>query len=300
VTSIRDIVRERGGDLYQGGNAAVIPGPGHSRTDRSLSLRESNGRIIWHSFAEDKPAEVMRYLGIDPSEGREATREERDQARRAREAEKRRKIAADRAFCEAVWNGTDPLEASAAEAYLWSRGLIVEDCRDIRFHREAPRGLPREPGDARGPLPAPHPAMVAVVRKPSGVPAGLHVTYVLADGTGKAFGNRSRLMFGQIAGNAVHLTPPGPELAIGEGIETCAAYRARTGLLTWAALSTSQLRNFELPSRLRRLVIAADGDKGGMDAALALVDRAKRVCAVEIDPAPEGKDWADVWEAQRV
>lgn len=299
IADLRDIVREHGGSIYAGGRAATVPGPGHSRNDRSLSLRVSDdGRIVFHSFANDPARDVMRYLGLDPSAGKEATSEDRARARRARDEERRRKIESDRAFCADVWAGTLPLSGSAAEAYLWSRGLILDDCPDVRFHPAAPRGLPRPQGDPRGALPPPHPAMVAIVRTPSDTPVGLHVTFVLADGTGKAFGQRSRLMFGQISGNAVHLTPGGSELAVGEGIETCLAYRARTGMRTWAALSTAQLHNFSMPPRLRRLVIAADGDKGGMAAALALVDRAKRLCDVEIDAAPDGQDWADVWERQ--
>lgn len=294
---LRDIVREIGGDIYAGGSRATVPGPNHSRNDRSLSLRiveDQNGhRVIWHSFANDSAREVMRHLGLSPSESREATKEERAAWRRARDEEKRRLRAADQAFCQALWRDTVPIEGSLAESYLWSRGLILEDCPDIRFHPAAPRAKPRREDDPR-PLPPPHPAMVAVVRDADGASMSLHVTYVAPDGRGKAFGKKSRLMFGPMQGGAVHLTPPGPALALGEGIETCLAYRARTGLPVWAALTTSQYASFRLPRGVRKLVIAADGDKGGMNAATMLAERLCRACDVEIDPAPEGQDWADV------
>jgi len=49
---------------------------------------------------------------------------------------------------------------------------------------------------------------------------------------------------------------------------------------------------------VRTLIIAADGDRAGRAAAQQLAERACRYCDVEIDPAPEGRDWADVWEDQ--
>ena len=66
-----------------------------------------------------------------------------------------------------------------------------------------------------------------------------------------------------------------------------------------AALSTSGLRTFAPPTSVSRLLIAADSDDGGagIEAAKELAARASRACAVEIHPAPEGRDWADVAEA---
>lgn len=297
MKDLRDIVREHGGDIYANGSRATVPGPGHSKKDRSLSLRlvtdGDSSRVIWHSFANDGPRDVKRYLGIGDQEGREATKEERVRWRRQREEEERRQRADDQALCAAIWSGTLPYEGSLAESYLWARGLILEGCGDIRFHPAAPRAKPRREDDPR-PLPDPHPAMVAVVRDRDGASLGLHLTYLALDGQGKAFGQKSRLMFGPMRGGAVHLSPAGRALALGEGIETCLAYQVKSGLPAWAALTTSQYASFELPRGVRRLVIAADGDKGGMNAATTLAGRICRACDVEIDPAPEGQDWADV------
>lgn len=295
MNDLREIVKARGGEIYAGGRAAVIPGPGHSRKDRSLSLRlDEAGNVRFHSFAGDSVRDCFTYLGIEVGKAHVADRYELDRMRRLREEERRRVETEDRAFCAAVWAQTQPLEGSLAETYLWSRGLIPDGFKDIRFHPAAPRAKPRGEKDER-PLPAPHPAMVAVVRNRDGAPQALHLTYVALDGRGKAFGHRSRLMFGPMRGGTVHLTPPGPALALGEGIETCLAYSALKGLPVWAALTTSQYATFELPRPVRRLVIAADGDKGGMSAATALAGRMQRLCDIEIDPAPEGEDWADVF-----
>lgn len=141
--------------------------------------------------------------------------------------------------------------------------------------------------------------MVALVRAADGAPMALHLTYILPDGSGKAFGSRSRLMFGAVGGHAVQLAPIGRArtLAVGEGIETSAAYGALKSIPAWATLSTAGLQGFVVPASVRKLIIAADGDKGGAKAAQALAERAARVCDVEIDPAPDGQDWADVLEA---
>lgn len=300
LTDLRDIVRERGGELYAGGRAAVIPGPGHSRQDRSLSLRlTDDGKVMFHSHAGDSVRDCFTYLGIEAGKAQVADRGEWLRMRRQREEEQRRQRAEDQAFCSSIWRDTQPLEGSLAESYLWSRKLIIDDCVDLRFHPAAPRAKPRREGDTR-PLPAPHPAMVSVVRDADGASMSLHLTYIALDGRGKAFGDRSRLMFGPMRGGTVHLAPAGQTLALGEGIETCAAYRALKGVPTWAALTTSQYATFELPRGVRKLIIAADGDKGGVSAATALAERACRWCEVEIDPAPEGQDWADVWRAANV
>lgn len=298
MNDLRAIVRDKGGEIYAGGKAAVIPGPGHSRLDRSLSLRvDDAGNVRFHSFAGDSVRDCFTYLGIEAGKAHAADRWELERMRRLRDDERRRQQAEDQAFCASIWRETQPFEGSLAESYLWSRGLMLEDCADIRFHPAAPRAKPRREGDER-PLPAPHPAMVAVVRDRDGASQALHLTYVALDGRGKAFGDRSRLMFGPMRGGTVHLTPPGRSMALGEGLETCLAYRAMKGLPVWAALTTSQYASFELPRVVRRLVIAADGDKGGMTAAGMLGERMQRVCDVEIDAAPAGEDWADVFQRE--
>ncbi|MEW6020440.1 MAG: virulence-associated protein E, partial [Pseudomonadota bacterium] len=56
------IVRALGGDLYGAGGRANVPGPGHSASDRSVSLMLSQGRVIAHSFAGDDWRAVLDDL----------------------------------------------------------------------------------------------------------------------------------------------------------------------------------------------------------------------------------------------
>jgi putative DNA primase/helicase len=237
----------------------------------------------------------MTYLGIEArhSDSRSSA-EERARFARLRDAERRRQEAADATICDEIWSAAGPIEATPAEAYLWGRSLICET-PELRFHPAAPRTKDR---DKTVP---PCPAMVALVRSHDGQPKALHLTFLTADGK-KAFGDRSRLMFGAVGGHAVQLAliGPGRVLAVGEGIETCGSYSVLKGRPCWAALSTAGLHGFYVPRGVRKLVIAADGDRAGMKAAQALAERASRVCDVEIDPAPEGKDWADILVASHV
>lgn len=287
--------RDRGGIVYDNGRRWVGPGPGHSRKDMSLSVMVApDGRALVHSFAGDPFPACADWLGVGGDRARPMDRTARAALVRQREADAKRREVEAQAFVASVWSGAQPIEATPAESYLFGRGIVLEGCEDVRFHPAAPRSRSVENEKP------PYPAMVALVRDVKGQLAGLHCTYLSADGR-KAFGPaRSRLMFGRVGGGAVRLSPMGADglLGVAEGIETAAAFGALKGVPTWATLSTSGLQAFVLPPNVRRLLIAADCDDGGAGhaAARTLAERAHRFCDVEIHPAPAGQDWADVAE----
>jgi putative DNA primase/helicase len=287
---LHHVQRLHGGVVYDGGRRWVGPGPGHSRRDQSLSVWITDeDRTVVHSFAGDAFDACLSHLGVERGEVKPADRFTvmRQRAERAEAA--RRQTAADEALCARIWSETVPAAGTPAEAYLWSRNLVSESSA-VRFHPDAPRS--KRPGDARA-----WPAMVCLVTTAHGQPQALHLTYLVPDGSGKAFGDRSRLMFGATTGCAVQLDAVADGvLAVGEGVETSAAFGALKGVPAWAALSTSGLQAFILPPGVKRLLIAADSDDGGagLKAANALAERAERLCAVEIHPAPPGKDWNDM------
>src|SRR5690606_35887136 len=117
------------------------PGPGHSKRDRSLSLRLSDdgARVLFHSFADDSPRAVMTYLGISAGHAPEPTWQERRRMQKIREAQRRAREAEALAFCRRVWEGAEPIEGSPVERYLYNRGLILEGSPVVRFHPAAPR-----------------------------------------------------------------------------------------------------------------------------------------------------------------
>jgi len=105
-------------------------------------------------------------------------------------------------------------------------------------------------------------------------------------------------MLGPCSGGAVHLSKGDGPLVIAEGIETGLSVlqaMADQSPLVWAALSTSGVKGLGLPLEPSELVIAADGDDAGRNAARELGNRATELgWKVSILSPPEGKDWNDV------
>jgi hypothetical protein len=286
---LHEVRRQHGGTVYDGGRRWSGPGPGHSKHDRSLSLVVTDsGRALVHSFAGDSFRDCAAYLGLPDARPPNAAELASERARRNADATKA--DAEARAFCSRIWEASRPIEGTSAETYLFRRGLIYEGAA-LRFHAAAPRS---RKSDA-----ATQPAMVAAVWSADGMAHGLHCTFLTSDGC-KAFGDRSRLMFGRTGAGAARLEDLQSDvLAVAEGIETALGFASVKGVPTWAALSTSGLRAFVPPPFVRKLLIASDSDDGGagLEAARALAQRASRICDVAIHPAPEGQDWADVAQA---
>jgi putative DNA primase/helicase len=138
--------------------------------------------------------------------------------------------------------------------------------------------------------------MVAAVVDIENRLTGLHVTPL--DKYGRR-AERKKIMLGKVKGCSVRLAPfdaAAGIIAVAEGIETALAYSALKGVPTWAALSAGGLQNWVSPLEPLCVVIAADTDDSGagMNAAKALTERLCRLHDVVIDPAPNGRDWADV------
>jgi putative DNA primase/helicase len=124
-------------------------------------------------------------------------------------------------------------------------------------------------GDTPHPEYARLPAMIALVSDVAGVPIAIHRTYLSRDG-GKARVEPAKASLGPVWGGAIRLDSltPGVPLVIGEGIETSASAGRLMGLPAWAAVSAGNLANgVVLPADARRVVIAADPDDAGRNAA---------------------------------
>jgi hypothetical protein len=138
--------------------------------------------------------------------------------------------------------------------------------------------------------------MVAAVQAPDRTISGLHRTYLRGDGSEKAPVSRPKKMLGKVAGSAVRLAAAEPELAIGEGIETCLSFQQRTGIHTWAALSTSGIIGVVLPPppTAKTVYLLVDLDKAGEHAAEVAADRLSREGRnVKLARPIVGKDFND-------
>ncbi|MGH7091933.1 MAG: toprim domain-containing protein, partial [Stellaceae bacterium] len=125
------------------------------------------------------------------------------------------------------------------------------------------------------------PCMVgAVQRAPDRAVVALHRTFLTITGSAviRAAVTSPRKMLGSVRGGAVRLAAAEPEMAIGEGIETCLSYQRATGISTWAALSAAGVVNVVLPPLPAAAVVhlLVDLDPAGEAACAAAAERLSR------------------------
>ena len=279
--------RKLGGDHF-GANISC-PGPGHGPRDRSLSIRldpNAPDGFRVYSFASDDWKLCRDYvkaaLGLQAFQPYSRP----IQIPAARNVKSQATDSSRTDYAKKVWSESRPIDGTLAEIYLRGRGITCPLPGTLRF---APACRHVSGQD--------FPALVALVQG-ANAPA-VHRTYIRADGLGKSDVTPNKAMLGSTQGGAVRLTDHGPgPLVAAEGIET--ALSLASGLIRdpatiWAALSTSGLRGLRLPPQPGRLIIAADGDTPGREAARTLAVRAHGLgWDVSLLPAPDGRDWNDV------
>lgn len=141
------------------------------------------------------------------------------------------------------------------------------------------------------------PALVAEVKDIEGDLVTAHVTYLC--GGRKLDTYAPRKILSRLTGRrgcAVRLMPVlGEVLGVAEGIETALAAHNFHGISVWAALNTALLAKFIPPPEVNRLIIFADRDDAGIDAANRLCSALESRCSVELSLPPVNyNDWADV------
>ena len=241
------------------------------RCDGSAMLFCSNG-----CTGADLAAEVARIEGGGTV-----------QAERAGEADKQAERQRKQDAARRLWAGSEPAAGTLADTYLSGRALPgLAASPALRFR-----------GDCAHPEGGRLPAMVALVVDVAGEARGVHRTYLRRDGTGKATVEPAKASLGPIWTGAIRLDPVAEELVIGEGIETSASAGRLLGLPAWAALSAGNLaKGLALPAAVRAVVIAADPDKPGEEAARAAALRwASEGRTVRIArPDAAGRDFNDL------
>lgn len=262
--SLPEIARALGGQIR--GNRVVAPGPGHSRRDRSLSIRlaDATDGFVVKSFAGD-PWEVCRdyvaaQLGLPddywrrPRELDAEEIERRAEARRRAEEQERREAKQRQRQASEIWRNTRDPRGTPVEAYLASRGLTLDDGA-----HETVRFAPACPWGSDGTVPA----MVAPLRDIcTGELRGVHRTAL--DGEARKVGRR---MLGTAAGCAIMLDPVvggGGFLTVGEGIETVLTARQHLGLRpAWALGSAGSIASFVPLPGVHTLVVLGENDANG-------------------------------------
>ena len=295
---LRALARALRGEAYAGGRRALIPAPGHSTTDRSISLWLRDGRVLAHSFGHADWREVLdelRALGWIDEDNRlcgggapVAQTPDRDAPTRAERVGVARRL----------WERAGPITGTnAAARHGHRRGVDfrLDVCGALRTCEATPLAVYAD----RGPRLA---ALLAAVTGPDGELTAVEITYLTARGERSRRARPPRKIAGVIpAGSAVRFTPLSEAMLVAEGVFTTLAAMARFGLPGWALLSTSNLRRWRPPAGVRRLLIAADRGPDGESSAGTLRAAAAAVgVEAEIVLPPVGAgDWRDVWEAER-
>jgi putative DNA primase/helicase len=188
----------------------------------------------------------------------------------------------------ALWRGSELAIGTLADLYLTGRDLRdLAASSALRFRADTPH-----PEGGR------LPAMIALVTDVAGAPLAVHRTYLGRDGR-KALIEPAKASLGPVWGGAIRLDAVTPDVpvAIGEGIETSASAGRLMGVPAWAAVSAGNLaQGLVLPPEIRRVIIAADPDHPGRNAAREAWRRWKAEGReVQIaSPDREGSDFNDL------
>jgi putative DNA primase/helicase len=240
------IVAIMGGDVT-GRHTCNVPGPGHSKHDRSLSIKITSSDFIVFSHANDDWKECRDYVCSKLGLGDDWHREKRQApVVTAADDQERKKTLALKIWSEA----RDP-RGTIVEHYLREhRGLALPDSvagSVIRFH-------PALFFDAY----TRHFGMVCLFRDiKSNEPCGIHRTF-LDRQTGTKV---DRKMLGIAKGAAIKFdAEPSMTLTIGEGTETVLAARDAGFAPAWALGSSGAVRCFPVLQQLRELTILQEND----------------------------------------
>lgn len=236
--------------LKIGENRRPCPRCDRGPKDTALSIRlEPDGSMVWHCH---------RLCGFDGSSRAPGSIKPRRAAQQAPQHARRPPGLSD--YARQLWQATKPVFGACAD-YLAARVCVLPPA-DGHL-----RCLPmlRHPGGHVGP------ALVALITDiATGMPLSLHRTWVRPDGT-KADATPPRLLLKDhpIAGGVIRLWPDETVthgLGIAEGIET--ALSLAHGITpVWACIDAGHLAAFPVLGGISELVIAADNDPAGRDAA---------------------------------
>lgn len=296
--SLRPIVQTLGGDLYDRGQRANIPAPGHSAADRSVSLLLKEGRIIVHTFGDGDWRAVLDHLrgeGLVDAHNAPTTL---SQSRRA----------------SAVGQTSTTIERLNAARRIWEVGKAVPNtlserhCRLRAITRALPgpqvlRHCGHAPVSAYATVSRHHrPALLVGVSDAMGGFTAVEVTYLAPNAHRAADLRLSRKTVGAVpAGAAVRIDEAAPEMLVAEGFFTTLSASERFSLPAWSLMSTRNLRSWIPPPGVRSVLIAADRGKDGAASAQILAARLQRqgvAARIEFPPEPFG-DWNDVEAALR-
>lgn len=191
-----------------------------------------------------------------------------------------------------IWSQGQNIFLSLAMSYLIKRNLnqgkFFHDLdASLKYHSTCPCKL------------GTHRAMIALITDiETGVPCGVHRTFINADGS-KADFKPNKMMLGRATNAVVRLSKDEEitnRLGIAEGLENGLTILGIDWGPIWVALSANGIKNFPVLPKIQELTIFADNDNTGVKAAEACAQRwvlaGKKV--IIRTPKSAGKDWNNV------
>ena len=256
-----DIVAVLGGRM-RGKSAGTARCPAHTDRSPSLSIADGgDGKLLVHCHAGCEQVEViaaLEQIGLwpecasNPPLMTETERERRRQQEAQREYERARRGAFVAEIWQRAWADAQPARGSPLERWLLHRGIDRGRLDLDRLPLRWAPCCPMHKGVA--------PAMLALMTDPVTCrPTGLHRTFLLPDGSGKAPVDPVRMMLGNAG---IIMLSPDDEVGLGlgicEGIETGLSVMAAGWRPLWACGALNALRNFPVLGGIAGLTIFAD------------------------------------------
>jgi phage/plasmid primase-like uncharacterized protein len=257
-----------------------VPSHGKGRGDRSPSLSVAdgaNGKLLVRCFAGCEARGVLAALK------QRGLLDWKPQATRSEPAPALPADPEPDARALSLWRQAEPLSGTLGECYLRARGINIELLPAIRFLGDV-EYLPR----------VSFPALVAAIQRPDRRIIAVQLTFLDPDGRGKARVANPRKTIGALGPGAVRLGPAGETLGIAEGLETALAAMQLHGVRVWACLGASRMSNVAIPADVQRVIIFADRDGSGHDAAMKAAARFRLAVNVSVRfPPGDCGDWND-------
>jgi putative DNA primase/helicase len=283
-TTDEDIIRALGGNDRTG----MCCCPAHEDKTPSLHVSTaSDGKVLWYCHAGCSQEAVQaalerRGLWSSGQKRNDADTKWAKEARAAAEEEERkRSLQAHR-----ILRAAAAAKAGVPRPYFVGRGIERVPANAYL--------LPAKTSDA---VTGTHfPALVFPFTDGE-ILKGAHVTYLTRDGTTNAkdrTGKNVRCTFGLVKGSYVQFGEIDPDapLIIGEGVETTLSAMQISGLQGIAAGGTSNLAAVR-PPPCATMIIAADNDPSGREAATQLAERLAYEGRKVIVAYPPRGDWND-------
>lgn len=287
----RTIAQTMGGDVV-GRDSVNVPGPGHSKADRSLSIKLSArapaGFIVF-SHCGDDPIECRDYvkerlgLSLHDGDGRYSATPLAVAVAGGEKDEQNR-----RDFALKIWHQSSDPTGTIVEKYLRDeRGLTLPASAVssvVRYHGRLRYGEQTFAG------------MVCLMRSiGTDEPTGIHRTFI--DAAGKKIDRR---MLGIAKGAAIKIdahSEIGGKLTIGEGFETVLASKLAGYGSAWALGSAGAVQAFPVLEQVSELTILEERDatsrKATRKCRSAYLSHGRKVNV--LTPKRGFKDFNDVW-----